>query len=205
MADLVNDSAQAIADALAPSPQAPSARWRWGSVASVNADGTMNVSVGGATVPSIRCAQHVMGAQVGDRVRVLYCGTECMVDAVRATGAWTPWEPDVLYDNPVGDRGTIALSASAAGYGHMRIYYCSNDFTYGSVDVLEPDGKKVSLIQATPNTNGIPTYVKYKCVLISGTSISTWDGGRYSEVQTNANGLSTSNSNNLFITHVEAW
>ena len=111
----------------------------------------------------------------------------------------------MLYDNPVGDRGTILLSASAAGYGHMRIYYCSNDFTYGSVDVLEPDGKKVSLIQATPNTNGIPTYVKYRCVLISGTSISTWDGGRYSEVQTNANGLSTSNTNNLFITHVEAW
>lgn len=84
MADLVNASAQAIADALAPSPQAPAARWRWGTVASVNADGTMNVSIGGATVPSIRCAQHVMGAQVGDRVRVLYCGTECMVDAIRA-------------------------------------------------------------------------------------------------------------------------
>ena len=84
MADLVNASAQAIADALAPSPQAPAARWRWGSVVSVNADGTMNVSIGGATVPSVRCAQHVMGAQVGDRVRVLYCGTECMVDAIRA-------------------------------------------------------------------------------------------------------------------------
>lgn len=85
MADLVNASAQAIADALAPSPQAPAARWRWGSVVSVNADGTMNVSIGGATVAGIRCAQHVMGAQVGDRVRVLYCGTEAIVDAIRAT------------------------------------------------------------------------------------------------------------------------
>lgn len=86
MANLVDASAQAIADALAPSPQAPAARWRWGSVVSVNADGTMNVSIGGATVAGIRCAQHVMGAQVGDRVRVLYLGTEAMVDAVRATG-----------------------------------------------------------------------------------------------------------------------
>ena len=85
MPSLVDQSAQAIADALAPSPQTPSARWRWGTVVSVNADGTMNVSIGGATVPSIRCAQHVMGARVGDRVRVLYCGTECMVDAIRAT------------------------------------------------------------------------------------------------------------------------
>lgn len=85
MANLVDASAQAIADALAPSPQAPSARWRWGTVVSVWNDGTMNVSIGGATVAGIRCAQHVMGAQVGDRVRVLYCGTEAMVDAVRAT------------------------------------------------------------------------------------------------------------------------
>lgn len=85
MANLVDASAQAIADALAPSPQAPAARWRWGSVVSVNADGTMNVSIGGATVPSVRCAQHVVGARVGDRVRVLYCGTECVVDAIRAT------------------------------------------------------------------------------------------------------------------------
>lgn len=85
MANLVDASAQAIADALAPSPSAPSARWRWGTVVSVSNSGTMNVSIGGATVPGIRCAQHVMGAQVGDRVRVLYCGTECMVDAIRAT------------------------------------------------------------------------------------------------------------------------
>lgn len=85
MANLVDASAQAIADALAPSPQAPSARWRWGTVVSVSNTGTMNVSIGGATVAGIRCAQHVMGAQVGDRVRVLYCGTEAMVDAIRAT------------------------------------------------------------------------------------------------------------------------
>lgn len=85
MPSLIDQSAQAIADALAPSPQAPSARWRWGTVVSVSNSGTMNVSIGGATVPGIRAAQHVMGAQVGDRVRVLYCGTECMVDAIRAT------------------------------------------------------------------------------------------------------------------------
>lgn len=84
MPSLIDQSAQAIADALAPSPQTPSARWRWGTVVSVNNSGTMNVSIGGATVPSVRCAQHVMGAQVGDRVRVLYCGTEAMVDAIRA-------------------------------------------------------------------------------------------------------------------------
>ena len=98
MADLVSASAQAIADALAPSPQAPAARWRWGTVVSVNADGTMNVSIGGATVASIRCAQHVMGAQVGDRVRVLYLGTEAMVDAIRATDSEPHIDKDAWLD-----------------------------------------------------------------------------------------------------------
>ena len=111
MADLVNASAQAIADALAPTPQAPAARWRWGSVVSVNVDGTMNVSIGGATVPSIRCAQHVMGAQVGDRVRVLYCGTECMVDAVRASSAL------MSVPSPSMDADTQAAWLDALGLG----------------------------------------------------------------------------------------
>lgn len=119
MADLVNASAQAIADALAPSPQAPAARWRWGSVVSVNADGTMNVSIGGATVPGVRCAQHVMGAQVGDRVRVLYCGTEAMVDAVRASS--------LLLNLPTVDLHSTNLTSnvtpSAMSYGNGRLYF----------------------------------------------------------------------------------
>ena len=105
-------SAQAIADALAPAPSAPSARWRWGTVVSVNADGTMNVSIGGATVPGIRAAQHVMGAQVGDRVRVMYCGTEAIVDAVRATS-------DLMsVPSPSMDAAVKADWLSALGIAH---------------------------------------------------------------------------------------
>ena len=119
MADLVNASAQAIADALAPTPQAPAARWRWGSVVSVNADGTMNVSIGGATVPGIRAAQHVMGAQVGDRVRVLYLGTEAMVDAVRASS--------LLLNLPTTDLHSTNLTNNvvpdATTYGNGRLYF----------------------------------------------------------------------------------
>lgn len=81
----LDESVQNIAGALKPSNQGPSARWRWGTVESVTEHGTMNVNVGGTSLMGIRAAQHCMGAQVGDRVRVLYCGTECMVDAIRAT------------------------------------------------------------------------------------------------------------------------
>lgn len=82
--DSIGSSAQAIAEALAPQARMPSARWRWGTVSSVSESGTMSVSIGGSTVPGLRCAAHVMGAKAGDRVRVMFCGTEAMVDAVRA-------------------------------------------------------------------------------------------------------------------------
>lgn len=104
-------SAQAIADALAPTQTAPSARWRWGTVKSVSEYGTMNVEVGGSELVGIRCAQHVMGAQVGDRVRVLYCGTEAMVDAVRASSAL------MSVPSPSMDADTQAAWLDALGLG----------------------------------------------------------------------------------------
>lgn len=83
----LDESVQNIAGALKPSNQEPSARWRWGTVESVTENGTMNVNVGGTSLMGIRAAQHCMGAQVGDRVRVAYYGTDAVVDAVRATSS----------------------------------------------------------------------------------------------------------------------
>ena len=85
MPSQVSDAAQRIADVLAPTAQQASAKWRWGTVSAVNSDGTMDISIAGATVQGIRAAVHAMMASVGDRVRIMYCGTECIVDAVRAT------------------------------------------------------------------------------------------------------------------------
>lgn len=126
MPSLIDQSAQAIADALAPSPQTPSARWRWGTVVSVNNSGTMNVSIGGATVPSVRCAQHVMGAQVGDRVRVLYCGTEAIVDAVRATSAlMSVPSPSMDADTQAAWLDVLGLGAPYfQNYGDYVNLYC---------------------------------------------------------------------------------
>lgn len=81
----VEGAAQAIADALAPTQQSPSARWRWGTVASVQDDGTITAAVGGATVSGIRASQQAMGAAAGDRVRICYLGTEAFVDSLRAS------------------------------------------------------------------------------------------------------------------------
>lgn len=81
----VEGAAQAIADALAPTQQSPSARWRWGTVASVQDDGTITAAVGGATVSGIRASQQAMGAAAGDRVRICYLGTEAFADSLRAS------------------------------------------------------------------------------------------------------------------------
>lgn len=140
--DRVGASAQAIADALAPTPQAPSARWRWGTVVSVGSGGTMNVSIGGSTVPSVRCAQHVMGANVGDRVRVLYCGTEAMVDAVRASAKLmslpTISSAILLKDERLDRDGTAPASNT-----YSRI-----------VGIQDKDGENVAYIQAAQYTDG---------------------------------------------------
>ena len=81
----VEGAAQAIADALAPTQQSPSARWRWGTIVSVQDDGTITAMVGGATVSGIRAAQQAMGAAAGDRVRICYIGTEAFADSLRAS------------------------------------------------------------------------------------------------------------------------
>ena len=149
MANLVDASAQAIADALAPSPSAPSARWRWGTVVSVGNDGTMNVSIGGATVAGIRCAQHVMGAQVGDRVRVLYCGTEAMVDAVRATSSAV----ETVYET---------ADVTVKRWGRMVMVHChgiyatpSSGNAWANIDLSDyKPGYNASALVAESSANG---------------------------------------------------
>lgn len=87
MPNEILQAAQGVADALAPTLQAPAARWRWAEVESVESDGTLTVSMSGVSVSDIRAAQHVMGAKAGDRVRISRLGTEALADAVAATHA----------------------------------------------------------------------------------------------------------------------
>lgn len=116
----VEGAAQAIADALAPTQQSPSARWRWGTVASVQDDGTITATVGGATVSGIRAAQQAMGAAAGDRVRICYIGTEAFADSLRASSKLIKL-PSIEADSltlgsplTVANGGTGATSATDA-------------------------------------------------------------------------------------------
>lgn len=116
----VEGAAQAIADALAPTQQSPSARWRWGTVASVQDDGTITAAVGGATVSGIRASQQAMGAAAGDRVRICYIGTEAFADSLRASSKLIKL-PSIEADSlalgsplAVANGGTGATSAADA-------------------------------------------------------------------------------------------
>lgn len=99
----VPESARAIAEALAPEQSAKAARWRWGTVVSVQDDGTITAAVGGATVSGIRASQQAMGAAAGDRVRICYIGTEAFADSLRASSK--------LIKLPSIEAGSLALGS----------------------------------------------------------------------------------------------
>lgn len=134
----LDESVQNIAGALKPSNQEPSARWRWGTVESVTEYGTMNVNVGGTSLMGIRAAQHCMGAQVGDRVRVAYYGTDAVVDAVRASSALMSLPTTATIDGfPINTTG-----AGVHSQGHDNYWYWVK-FSDGMA-ICEYEGASVS-------------------------------------------------------------
>lgn len=110
----IEQSAQNIADALAPSAQSPAVKWRWGTVEAVGEQGTMDVAVGGSTLYGIRASRHCMSAKVGDRVRVSYYGTEALVDAIRATESE---QPLILFR----EASSSSVSINDGGMAHITI------------------------------------------------------------------------------------
>ena len=142
----VEGAAQAIADALAPTQQSPSARWRWGTVVSVQDDGTLTATVGGATVSGIRAAQQAMGAAAGDRVRICYLGTEAFADSLRASSKLMRL-PSIEADSlalgtplTVANGGTGATTAEGAR---------SNLNVVGASDQSRQNARFITLVGAT--------------------------------------------------------
>lgn len=139
MPSQVQDAAQAIADVLAQQPEAPSARWRWGTVSAVNADGTMDVEIAGTTIAGIRCMEAATGAATGDRVRIAYLGTEAVVDAVRATVGGTTTVSDIIA-SASGFTCTVASFKTAGGvamvdltFSHTSNLSANTQYTMGTL------------------------------------------------------------------------
>lgn len=114
--------------------------------------------------------------------------------------------PSVLLDNPNPIMGKdYTLADSAANYSRMRIYYVDNDGYYGSVDMLDPNGKDVCLSTSTCSSQ-TGFWIKSRIVSISGTSVSTRKPSSWAYVgQTNVISPSVSHTDCIAITRIEAW
>lgn len=117
---------------------------------------------------------------------------------------WVP-KATVLYNNATGTTGTVGLSASAANYNHMRIYYYvsrESHLEYGSTSLYSPNGKRASLLVFRSITSRSMD-IAGAIVSISGTSITRVSTrvGTFTE----SGGQAVSDDNNIYIYRVEAW
>ena len=115
--------------------------------------------------------------------------------------------PEVLYNSSTGTNGTVTLAGNAADYERLKIYYKSDDNTYSSVEVYQPDGKRVELsinhcTGTSPSTAG-PIWIKGCMVTISGTSITVGTYGNGKIDITASSSVSIATANVIKITRVE--
>lgn len=126
--------------------------------------------------------------------------------------AWhTALKPDILF---TGDSSTvpITLSASAANYTHMKIFYESKiggtTPLYRSACVYEPNGKYVNLFVGEAGAGGNDRYPWWKGwdIWIDGNTIKDRPTNRYYDTSSsNKTTRTTIKSKNMYITRVEAW
>lgn len=110
-----------------------------------------------------------------------------------------------LYYNATGTDGTVTLSASAANYPWLRIYFKKNGDASAcdSTDVYAPNGKKVSL--TVFNYSGSTHQIMAKVVTISGTSITkTAEGYMYWGANNGGWGCNNTDTT-LYIYRVDGW
>lgn len=115
--------------------------------------------------------------------------------------------PVVLYNSTAGTNGTVTLAGNAADYERLKIYYKSDDNTYSSVEVYQPDGKRVELsvnhCTGTSASAAGPIWVKGCMVTISGTSITVGTYGNAKIDTTASSSVSVATENVIKIVRVE--
>ena len=80
----------------------------------------------------------------------------------------------VLYDNDnTPFSGAVTLSESAANFERLTICFRSNDNVFSSMDVVNPDGKAISLTTSFFNEASY-FFLKNRCYKITGKTINTY-------------------------------
>lgn len=198
-----------IAQAFAITNGQPKDEFRFGTVTSVNADGSVYVRMSETSITRCSC---LYSASVGDRVQVcIKANGSCVVigsvgesELDRKIGTLetnvSKLTPTVLYDNNSGTNGTVTLSDSAANYTLFEIYYHTDDGV-NCVDytkVSNPDGKNAQA--NTTNTNGTTMWHKVRMLSIVGSSITTEGGKNFGHWTFNPAAFNSINA--IFVTKV---
>lgn len=111
----------------------------------------------------------------------------------------TAYLADLIYNNAGGSNGNITLTASAANYTMLEIFYRDNDNHYNSTKVYSPNGKIVNLSMAASTENGY-VVLKRREVSISGTAVNT-----QSYADSNPITDTMSSVNHIYIYAVLGW
>lgn len=183
MPSQVDLAAQRIAATLSPEPARRAAVWRWATVEAVNADGTMDVTIGGTSVPALTALRSAASASVGDRVRVDCLGADAVVTGIVASaptyaestctiesGA-TEYNVNACWSN--GACCTITLSvnltSALANGGTVRIATAPSGYTppYSVIGSVYITGATASAMAIIGTGGGITLNNR------SGSSIST--------------------------------
>lgn len=101
--------------------------------------------------------------------------------------------PVVLYNNTSGTTGNITdLSDNVSNYSYLEIYYKMNN----TMQSTKISGNKASLIVHVTDTTSHQTYIQFKEVTFSGTSMTV---SSYQEWGNNwgSTGITVGNTNNI--------
>lgn len=155
-------------------------------------------------IPNLNASKTTAGTFSVDRIPTLTAAKIPNLDTSKLTSgtlgvarggtgktAGTVWMADTLY-NSTATTETVTLSASAANYTMMEIYFRDNDNHYNSTKVFSPNGKTVNLSMATNKTSGQNNY-KRREVTISTTSITNQSYGEQD------GGAAATSTNNIYI------
>lgn len=155
-------------------------------------------------IPNLNASKTTAGTFSVDRIPTLTAAKIPNLDTSKLTSgtlgvarggtgktAGTVWMADTLY-NSTATENAVTLSASAANYTMMEIYFRDNDSHYNSTKVFSPNGKTVNLSMATNKTSGQNNY-KRREVTISGTSITNQSYGEQD------GGATATSTNHIYI------
>lgn len=212
-------------EVLAPIDSIYSKTWAASQIPNLPASKITSGTFDAARIPSLDASKITSGTFGVDRIPTLTAAKIPSLDASKITSGtfdaaripnlaaskisnptWVP-KATALYNNATGTTGTVALSASAASYNHMRIYYrvvVDSYIGYGSETVYSPNGKTVVLAPAMQTSGANATWWT-KRVSISGTSITRVNEWHFSLVMSTGVVGGNTNSNNIYIYRVEGW